>query len=123
MLKFEKAGKHEKWQIQSHHEGHEGSEVKPGSAGRRTGFMDLFDQSKNSRKPVRRPALPGMGNLKLAKQVFPANAGSVQGVQNEAKRCPKWSETIENGKLKVENEKHKTLCSTTIQSIGVAVKN
>ena len=31
----------------------------PGSAGRLTGFMDLFDQNKNSRKPVRRPALPG----------------------------------------------------------------
>ena len=30
--------KHEKKQIQSHHEEHEGSEVKPGSAGRRTGF-------------------------------------------------------------------------------------
>jgi len=25
--------------------------------------------------------------------------------------CPKWGWTIENGKLKIENEKHKTLCS------------
>jgi len=26
-------------------------------------------------------------------------------VQNEGNRCPKWVQTIENGKLKVENEK------------------
>jgi len=30
---------------------------------------------------------------------------------------------MDNEKLKVENEKHKTLCSTTLQSVGVAVKN
>ena len=28
--------------MQSHHEEHEGSEGKPGSAGRRTGFMDFW---------------------------------------------------------------------------------
>ena len=39
-LTLELAG-HEKRQIQSHHEVHEDSEVKPGSAGRLTGFRDF----------------------------------------------------------------------------------
>ena len=36
--------------------------------------------------------------------------GSAQWCPN----CPKWGWTIENGKLKVENGKHKTLCSITL---------
>ncbi|MFA6100839.1 MAG: hypothetical protein WCV67_09425 [Victivallaceae bacterium] len=32
-----------------------------GDAGRLTGFLNLFAQSGNSRKPVRRPALPDFG--------------------------------------------------------------
>ena len=43
-----------------------------------------------------------------------AKQSSKRDVQNEGNRCPKWGLAIENGKLKVENEKHKTLCSTTI---------
>ncbi len=55
----------------------------PGSAGRLTGFRDLFDQSKNSRKTVRRPALPRTGNLKLAKQVSKMRVTGVQNMERE----------------------------------------
>ena len=82
VLKFEKAGKYEKGQIQSHHEGHEGSEVKPGSAGRQTGFMDLFRSKQKQSKAGPTTGAPRDGQFKTCKTGVSRECGKRTG-------CPK----------------------------------
>ena len=116
MLKFEKAGKHEKGQIQSHHEGHEGhegSEVKPGSAGRQTGFMDLFRSKQKQPKAGLTTGAPRDRQFKTCRT-------GVQIVQNGFGVVPSVPDGIgQLSKMLFENHiKTETRCAQPVSKVS-----